>query len=218
MQSFQTLNQDFQVSAKHSIRKKKVDVNLATVLGSALDRLQLRANKEISTWLQGNNKSLHDLRITIKQFRYLLSPWHTYLNEANALLHLLSSLQEILGEIHDNHIQQLWLRNAIPKIANVYYRQSCLWMSQEKLASFPEFLTINPSPMDGLMLILSHLKKEEHELVQYMHQQLDTSFKETLDKALLLLKVEIEYIENQAYTDEIHKTAETTYSTDTTNT
>ena len=197
LQSFHTLNNEFRATTKDLIKKKKINSNLAIVLGKTLDQLQTRADKEIDTWLEGNKESLHDLRITVKEFRYLLSPWRTHLNETSSLLVLLRSLQEVLGQIHDNHIQQLWLSKTIPKIAKLYYRQSCSWMKHDELASYNDFTQINPSPMEGLMLILSHLKEEERDLVQYMKQRLDADLKATLDEALQLLKIEIQYIDKQ---------------------
>lgn len=194
--AYHQLNNRLRKKINKKLLKHKDSLTLGCLLNNTITDLQQRADEEINRWKIGDTLAIHELRITIKQLRYLLAPWCSQLSSLNTISPLLKSLQEILGKIHDNHVQQAWLQKVTPQVSRDFYALACKALMEANYNSLVTFYKHHPSPMKGILQILLRLQKESRLLEAWLQEMLDMHFQDTLIDAL-------EYIKDELKKDEL---------------
>lgn len=195
---FNRLNKQLRKKLKQAQKQAPQKPLLAKLLSKRILQLQEDIQSEFKAWNDGDAEAAHDLRISIKQLRYLLQPWRQLMPRFEPLLKLLKPMQEALGWYHDNHIQQAWLAQQTPRIAQQYYQQCCDYLQQHPGHSRYALQRHFPSPMNGLISIAMDLQYQQRMMEQWLQETFNESLQQVLFQALVLLSEELKHTHTQA--------------------
>ncbi|MCG8464061.1 MAG: CHAD domain-containing protein [Xanthomonadales bacterium] len=189
--SFYQLNNKLRKRLKQQLKQKAEKPVLSKLISRRIAQLQDDIQHEFQAWNDGNAQAAHDLRISIKQLRYLLQPWREIDGCIAPVLHVLKPLQEALGLYHDNHIQQLWLAQQTPLIAQRYYQQCSELIQHQSGISRYALQRQRPSPMNGLISIAIDLQYQQRMMESWLQETLNDAMQTVLFGSLSVLSLQL---------------------------
>lgn len=172
---FQRLNQKLQRQlTKHG--KPKSTITLGQLLAQRIRRLAQQLRQRIDAVDTQGLSELHRARLDIKKLRYLLTPWRPYLGQYTATLSLLRHLQDVLGVMHDQQTQQIWLRNKIPVAVRCHLQNE---ISPSNADDPNQPLSVE-TLTSGLLALYRRSQREYHDVSTVTLQFLNREANETL--------------------------------------